>query len=256
MYYYRRSVFYFPGHSTYTTKGCEINMTGRSCIASYSSFGKVLSTLLIIFSLIAAFPATLFSYPRTPADLIEISCGEEHPEAKKILVAYDTIHGATAEVAERIGAALCARGFQVDVRFVRNVLSVDAYDAIILGSAIYKFNWLPDARRFLRNQYAALSSRPTALFIVCSAMAKDTPENRASVQESFVDPVLARFPDISPLSIGLFGGAVDFKTNRYNFFEKIVLRILGKMLGFKDSADWRDWEYIGNWSQEVSDKLQ
>jgi menaquinone-dependent protoporphyrinogen oxidase len=142
------------------------------------------------------------------------------------------------------------------VRLARNVLSVDAYDAIILGSAIYQFNWLTDARRFLKNHYAALSSKPTALFIVCSAMYRDTPENRDAVRKSFVEPVLSRYPDIRPRAVGLFGGAVDFKTNHYNLFEKIVLRILGKILGFKDSADWRDWEYISDWAQEVADKLQ
>jgi len=217
--------------------------------------GKAFSMLLILFSLFV-FPATLFSSPRTSDDLIQTSCAGAGQDAKKILIAYDTIHGATAEVTDQIGKELCSRGFQVDVRFVRNVSSIEAYDAVIIGSAIYKFNWLPDARGFLKNHYAALASKPTALFIVCSAMYKDTPENRDAAQKSFVSPLLTKYPAISPLSIGLFGGAVDFKTNRYNLFEKIVLRILGKMLGFKDSADWRDWEYISDWAQEVADKLQ
>jgi menaquinone-dependent protoporphyrinogen oxidase len=230
-------------------------MKGRLSVVSNIFFVKVLSMLLIFFSVLVV-PANLFSYPRTPADLIEISCGEEHPEAKRILVAYDTIHGSTAEVAEGIGTELCARGFQVDVRLARNVLSVDAYDVIILGSAIYQFNWLPDARKLLKNFYATLSSKPTALFIVCAAMYDDTPDNKAAVQESFVEPILVRYPGITPLAIGLFGGAVDFKTNRYNFFEKIVLRILEKVLDFKDSADWRDWQYISTWSEEVWSKLQ
>ena len=230
-------------------------MPGKVSLVSPVLPGKALSVLLIFFSLLAV-PATLFSYPRTPADLIERRCGEDLQEAKKILVAYDTIHGSTAEIAERIGTELCARGFQVDVRLARNVLSVDAYDAIILGSAIYQFNWLPDARRFLKDYNAALSSKPAALFIVCSAMYKDTPENRDAVRKSFVEPVLSRYPDIRPLAVGLFGGAMDFKTNRYNLFEKIVLRILGKILGFKDSADWRNWAYISHWLHEVGDKLQ
>jgi menaquinone-dependent protoporphyrinogen oxidase len=144
----------------------------------------------------------------------------------------------------------------VDVLFVGNVSSIETYDAVILGSAIYEFNWLPGARRFVKNHYAALSSKPIAVFIVCSAMYKDTPENRDAVQRAFVSPLLIKYPAINPLSIGLFGGAVDFKTNRYNLFEKIVLRILGKILGFKDRADWRDWEYISDWAQEVGDIIQ
>ena len=56
--------------------------------------------------------------------------------------------------------------------------------------------------------------------------------------------MLTEYPDIKPLSIGLFGGAVDFKKEQYNLFEKFVLRILGLIVVFKDSADWRNWEYI------------
>jgi menaquinone-dependent protoporphyrinogen oxidase len=201
-------------------------------------------------------PANLFSYPRTSDDLIETSCEGEAQDAKKILIAYDTTHGSTAEVADHIGRELCARGFTVDVRFVGNASSIEDYDAVILGSAIYEFNWLPDARRFVSRHYATLASKPAAVFIVCSAMYQDTPESRDAVQKAFVSPLLNRYPAISPLAIGLFGGSVDFNTNRYNLFEKIVLRILGKLLGFKESADWRNWDYISDWAQAVGDLVE
>jgi menaquinone-dependent protoporphyrinogen oxidase len=232
-----------------------MNMPGKLSIASIRFSGKVLLMLLIFSSLFAS-PANLFSYPRTFDDLIEASCEGGNQDAKRILIAYDTIHGSTAEVADKIGKELCSRGFKVDVRFVGNTSSIEEYDAVILGSAIYEFNWLPDARRFLRNYYADLSSKPVAVFIVCSAMYQDTPESRDAVRKAFVTPLLTRYPAISPLSIGLFGGAVDFNTNRYNLFEKIVLRFLGKALGFKDSADWRDWNYISDWAQEVGDLVE
>jgi len=232
-----------------------MNMPGKLSIASIHFSGKVL-LMLLVFSSLFAFPATLFSYPRTSDDLIETSCEGEGQDVKRILITYDTIHGSTAEVADQIGKELCSRGFQVDVLFVGHVSSIETHDAVILGSAIYEFNWLPDARRFVKNHHAALSSKPIAVFIVCSAMYKDTPENRDAVQKAFVSPLLIQYPAINPLSIGLFGGAVEFKTNRYNLFEKIVLRILGKILGVRDSADWRDWEYISDWAQEVGDIIQ
>jgi len=230
--------------------------TQKNVFALLSFFiGKIFPTLFILFYFVTFCPS-LLAYPRTPADLIEISCGEEHPEAKKILVAYDTTHGSTAHVAERIGRELCSQGFQVDVRLAGNVTAIDAYDAVIIGSAIYQFNWLPDALRFMNKNQSILSDKPTAVFIVCSAMSEDTPENRASVKQSFVDPVLKKYPDIKPLTIGLFGGAVDFTRNEYTLFEKFVLRILGKILGFKDKADWRNWDEIDSWATEVRDMVQ
>jgi menaquinone-dependent protoporphyrinogen oxidase len=217
---------------------------------------KIVLTLLLALGSFFSFCPNAFASPRTPADLIEDSCGGSVTGGKRVLVAYDTIHGSTAEVAEKIGTDLCARGFQVDIRFVGDVTSLDDYDAVILGSAIYEFRWLPDAAAFLKNNQSVLSSLPVAYFIVGAALFKDTPENRAADKKSFVDPVLAEYPDIKPLSIGLFGGAVDFTKEQYNLFEKFVLRILGSIVGFKDSADWRNWDYINSWAGEVGDQLQ
>jgi menaquinone-dependent protoporphyrinogen oxidase len=223
---------------------------------SFGFLTVLYSTLLLaMMSCVTVCPDALAS-PRTPADLIEDSCGGTVQGEKRILVAYDTIHGSTAEVAKEIGTALCARGFQVDVRFVGNVTSIADYDAVIIGSALYEFRWLPDAMAFLKNNTAALSAMPVAYFIVGASLFQDTPENRDAVKKSFIDPVLTECPDIKPLSIGLFGGAVDFKKEQYNLFEKFVLRILGLIVGFKDSADWRNWEYINSWANEVCDQLQ
>ena len=227
----------------------------RLCIRAGFHVWTTILLLLALVSFAAPGPNALAS-PRTPADLIEDSCGGSVTGGKRFLVAYDTIHGSTAEVAKEIGTALCNRGFQVDIRFVGNVTALQDYDAVILGSAIYEFRWLPDAMAFLKNNTAALSAMPVAYFIVGASLFQDTPENRDAVKKSFIDPVLTEYPDIKPLSIGLFGGAVDFKKEQYNLFEKFVLRILGLIVGFKDSADWRNWEYINSWANEVGDQLQ
>ena len=208
------------------------------------------------FIVLAAFlvsSISAFAYPRTDNDLIEMACGEEN--SRYILIAYDTIHGSTAEVGEHIGNNLCDRGFRVDLRLAAHVKDISIYDAVIVGSAIYQFTWLKGARDFLRQNQAALSQLPTAYFIVGASMSEDTPENREAVKKTFVDPVLEKFADITPLSIGLFGGAVDFAENDYNFFEWIVLKILGLILGYTESADWRNWDAVDSWSEELAGEL-
>jgi menaquinone-dependent protoporphyrinogen oxidase len=200
--------------------------------------------------------ASAQALPRTPDDLIETSCGENSAEGLRVLIAYDTIHGSTAEVAEYIGTVMCGQGWQADVRLAANVSGIAGYDAVIIGSAVYEFQWLPDAAAFVERNHAELERVPTAYFIVCSAMYADSAESRAAVTRAFIDPVLKQFPDIVPLSIGLFGGAVDFKTNQYTFFEAVVLRILGFILGFIDSADWRNWDAISTWAGEAADALR
>ena len=210
---------------------------------------------LMTITALVTFSTNIYAEPRTSDDLIEISCGIENQNSKRILIAYDTIHGSTAEVAEYIGNELCNLGHQVDVQLASNVTDVNLYDAVIVGSAIYQFDWLEGAKEFLQQSQTVLSKLPTAYFVVGASMSEDTPENREEVIKIFVDPILEEFADITPLSIGLFGGVVDFNTNQYNLFEKIVLRILGKLLGYRDNADWRNWETISSWTKDISEQF-
>ncbi|MBN2105870.1 MAG: flavodoxin domain-containing protein [Deltaproteobacteria bacterium] len=194
--------------------------------------------------------------PRTDNDSITKSCGPDNA-TKTILIAYDTIHGSTAEVAARIGDGLCDMGFNAEVKWVGDVTEVEGYDGFIVASAIYKFGWLPDAKAFLEKYKDQLAAKKTALFIVGASMSEDTPETRAAVQKSFVDPVLEKYPEIHPVAIGLFGGAIDFTKEKYSLFEKIVLRILGFILRLEDKnkADWRNWETIDAWAAEVGAEM-
>ncbi len=226
--------------------------TSKTRYGLTSSVCRYCMCLFVLLSFFACSVSSIAS-PRTDDDLIEMSCGEEY--SKYLLLAYDTIHGSTAEVAEYIGNDLCDQGFRVDLRLVTNVESISVYDAIIVGSALYEFTWLKDAKEFLQQNQTALAQLPTAYFIVGASMSEDTPENREMAKKFFVDPVLKKFPDITPLSIGLFGGAVDFATNDYNLFEWVVLKILGLILGYTDSADWRNWDAIDTWSKELAGKL-
>ena len=180
--------------------------------------------------------------------VIETSCGEDNINGKRILIAYDTTHGSTSGVAEKIGSVLCELGSQVDIRLAWNVEDISEYDAVIVGSAIYEFNWLRGSLLFLKQHKQTLSSISVAYFIVCSALKEDTPENQEAVMV-FVNPVLKRYPEIIPVDVGRFGGAVDF--NKLNIYETIVLRIAG----FTVSEDWRDWEKVGGWAEKVNDLI-
>ena len=207
------------------------------------------------FVLVTFFACSIraFAYPRTGNDLIEMTCGEK--DAKYVLIAYDTIHGSTAEVGDRIGKNLCDQGFRVDLLLAAHVEDISGYDTVIVGSAIYKFAWLKNAKAFLQKNQPTLAQLPTAYFIVGASMSEDTPENREAVKKAFVEPVLEEFADITPRSIGLFGGAVDFAANEYNLFEWVVLKILGLILGYTESADWRNWDAIDSWSKELAGEL-
>jgi menaquinone-dependent protoporphyrinogen oxidase len=70
----------------------------------------------------------------------------------RILVAYATKFGATAEIAEAIGKTLESAGLQVDVRPARDVESFGPYRAVVLGSGVYMGRWRREAARLLRRR--------------------------------------------------------------------------------------------------------
>jgi menaquinone-dependent protoporphyrinogen oxidase len=84
--------------------------------------------------------------------------------AARVLVAYATKLGSTAEIAGTIAAILAAAGHVAEARSAHDVRSLDGYDAVILGSALYAAHWQRDANRFVERQRAALAARPVWLF--------------------------------------------------------------------------------------------
>ena len=55
----------------------------------------------------------------------------------RILIGYASAYGSTKGVAMKIGEHLSIAGFEVDVRPIDEVESIDGYGAAIIGSAIH-----------------------------------------------------------------------------------------------------------------------
>ena len=199
---------------------------------------------IFIFLLFAAGCEFEFDYSVDSDAIIEKNCGELNT-GKNVLVAYATRHSATAGVAEYIVDVLCGLNHRVDLRYVENVSSIEDYDAVIVGSAIYEFNWLPVAKDFIERFKLPLASMPVAYFFGCAGLKEDTEENQEAVL-IYINPVLRKYPDIVPVDIGRFGGAVDF--SRLDDFETTVINAIG----VTENEDWRDWEKIGEWAEKVS----
>jgi menaquinone-dependent protoporphyrinogen oxidase len=67
----------------------------------------------------------------------------------QVLVAYATKHGATAEIAERIGQVLREADLQADVLPAERVSDLTPYRAVVLGSAVYAGQWREEAATLL-----------------------------------------------------------------------------------------------------------
>lgn len=80
----------------------------------------------------------------------------------RVLVAY--AGRGSAEVADTIAGTIRAEGLHVDLREVSAVVSLDPYEAVVIGSGVSLHRWRPEAVRFMRRMAPHLAVRDVWLF--------------------------------------------------------------------------------------------
>jgi len=138
-------------------------------------------------------------------------------------------------------------GATIDVRLVEKVKDLGPYQAVIVGSAIRRGNWLPEATAFVKNNQDKLSRLPIAYFLVCLTMRDDTPENRDRVL-AYLDPVRKEVPRVRPAAVGLFPGVLDF--SKLSFVNQSVFKAKGVSEG-----DYRNLAAEKGWASNVGHAL-
>jgi menaquinone-dependent protoporphyrinogen oxidase len=164
-----------------------------------------------------------------------------------VLVTAASKHGATAEIAERIGADLADHGLEVEVRKLAEVRDLAGYDACVVGSGIYLGNWLKHAREFLDAHGDDLAERSTWLFasgsIVGDPPVADDPNAlRPGLAEKLVETTHAQ-------EHKLFAGKLD--GSKLGLAEKLPVRMARGREG-----DWRDWDAVDEWAAQIASALQ
>jgi menaquinone-dependent protoporphyrinogen oxidase len=174
--------------------------------------------------------------------------------AGKILVVYDTLHGSTAEVAGYIGKELTAAGEDVTVKRVTELVKLDGYRKVILGGPVAMGRWTAPMTQFLERHRDVLQTSRCALFTTCLATLWGITDE-AGVVERYVQPVLDAFPEIQPVSIGVFKGVLDFDS--YDEQTGGAMRGITSRTGGPESGchDYREWAAIGAWTAAALTKL-
>jgi menaquinone-dependent protoporphyrinogen oxidase len=153
-----------------------------------------------------------------------------------ILVAYATRYGSTQEVAQAITEALRTHHLEVEMRPAREVRTLDGYSAVVLGAPLFMLRWHRDARNFLKQHRAALSSRPIAIFALGPL---HNVEEELQGSRKQLDRALAKMPWLEPAVVEVFVGAIDpaklhFPYNRMQ------------------ASDARDWTAIRAWADRLA----
>lgn len=182
---------------------------------------------------------------RPEARLLSLLCqAEGGPVKRKVLVAYATRAGSTAEVAQAIGERLCALGFDADVRPVREVQGLQGYQAVVLGSAIRYGAWLPEMVRLVQAQRAELAALPLAIFTLHMQALADDAASRET-RAGYTKAILAL---VSPREEAFFAGQIDLA--RLSFFERLAVKMVKSPVG-----DRRDWQRISAWVDTLAQRL-
>jgi menaquinone-dependent protoporphyrinogen oxidase len=160
----------------------------------------------------------------------------------RVLVSVASKHGATAELADRLGQALDtelrARRVEsvVDVVAPEQVTEVTEYDAAVLGSAVYVGHWLDAARQLAQNP--ELRGMPVWLFSSGPVGDPLKPAEDPTDVATLMDATGARGHRV-------FGGRL--MRSDLGFAERAVVRALRVPEG-----DFRDWDALAEWAADIA----
>ncbi len=155
----------------------------------------------------------------------------------RVLVAVASKHGATTEIGTAVAETLRAYGFETVVRPPDEVLTLDGFDAVVLGSAVYMGRWLESARTCAVNHEAGLRARPTWLF--SSGPVGDPPKPTEDPAE-----IAGIMKATGAREHRLFAG--ELQKARLGFGERAVVTALRAPDG-----DFRPWKEIRAWAAEI-----
>lgn len=164
----------------------------------------------------------------------------------KVLVTAASRHGSTAELATEIGKTVrqstTGGPVEVQVRPVEQLDTLDGYDAVILGSAVYMGRWLGAAADFAARESEALRQRPVWLFSSGPVGDPLAPDGDHVVD---IASILAA---TNAREHRVFAGRID--PHLLGFAERAVIRALRVRPG-----DYRDWAAVRAWASSIAADL-
>jgi len=185
---------------------------------------------------------------------------------KPIAVFYATREGHTHKIAERVTDDLRKRGFEADVKNLRDgdAIKLSDYAGVILAASVHIGTHEPEMVAFVKQHRVELESMPSAfLSVTLSEVGAERANATAEEHARFVADVqgmLNRFFEDTgwhPRRVKPVAGALLY--TKYNFLIRFVMRRIAKKAGAQTDTS-RDYEYT-NWValdhfvDEVADEI-
>jgi menaquinone-dependent protoporphyrinogen oxidase len=159
----------------------------------------------------------------------------------RVLVSAASKHGSTREIAAVIAQALERAGFDCDLIHPTDVANAAHYDAVVVGSAVYVGQWLPEARELVERVADQITGKPVWLF---SSGLADTPSKRGNAAPA----TTARMESLQARGHRHFPGKLDVL--QLSLAERAaILAARGKY------GDSRDMEAVKAWGEHIAEAL-
>jgi menaquinone-dependent protoporphyrinogen oxidase len=175
----------------------------------------------------------------------------------KVLVAYASKYGSTKGIAEFVGEKLRQRGLQADVVEVGEVRNASEYDAFVIGSAVFMFHWLKEAKQFVSKNKGLLVNHPVWLFSSgpVGTQSKDA-KGRDLLEVSGPEELDELQAFVKPRDHRVFFGALDGKrlTGTMGFVYKMAQRSQAAREAMPE-GDFRNWKEIEAWTNSIVEEL-
>ena len=193
----------------------------------------------------------------------------------RILVAYATMAGSTVDVAQAVGEEIDKSGLQVDILPISEIKDLEGYDAVVIGGPMI-MGWHRVALRFLKKNREVVQHLPLAVFVTAISLTQTgetsvdgapvyvdeklpkLPENlnRLNFREryarlsKYLRPILKATRPSKPVSIGVFGGRLEY--GRLKWWAVLFVMLIIQA----PAGDRRNWTAIRSWAAGLPAALQ
>ena len=163
----------------------------------------------------------------------------------KILVAYASKQGSTAEIAQAIAQELQAAGHSADAAEVTGIASLAGYAGIVIGGPMYMGHIDPRVGKFMKRHAGELAKLPVAGFVVCLAAASKDPEGMEWAGKALHKAL----GPVQPVAETIFAGKLE--PEKLPWFQRWIIKRVNSPVG-----DFRDWDAIRAWARDVAGKMR
>jgi menaquinone-dependent protoporphyrinogen oxidase len=185
----------------------------------------------------------------------------------KILITYASMTGSTVEVAQAVGEEIARGGLQVEILPISQVKDLVSYDAVVVGAPMI-MGWHRTASGFLKKHRGDFQRIPLAVFVMAMSLTKTgetsvqgvpvyldeklpkAPEKEGSLSfreryarlSNYLRPILQATRPVTPVSIGVFGGRLDYGRLKWwaVLFAMLIVRA--------PAGERRNWPAIRSWA--------